>query len=213
MFSFPKNGTKTEQSQNPEIVLFLIERGFPSVYKSYLSVLNSFYITSTIKQKVRFFGPVLVPFPENGTKKCLVPMKIAFFCGKLLNLCPHTLNRYTKTFAKQFKFFSLCFSLVLFLFSFPENRTKTEPPQNPEIVPFLIERGFSSVYISYLSVLNSFYINSTTRQKVRFSVPYLVPFPDNWIKKNVVPMKIAYFLWKLVEHVPIYPKSLYENIC
>ena len=55
-------------------------------------------------------------------------------------MCPHTLNRYTKTFAKQFKFFSLSFSLVPFLFSFPENGTKTEPPQNPEI-----ERGFSSV--------------------------------------------------------------------
>ena len=79
LFSFPENGTKTEPPHNPEIDLFLIERGFSSVYKSYLSVLNSFYINSTIKQKVRFFGPVLVLFPENGTKKCLVPMKIAFF--------------------------------------------------------------------------------------------------------------------------------------
>ena len=79
LFSFPENGTKTEQSQNHEIVLFLVEKGFSSVYKTYLSVLNSFYINSTIKQKVRFFGPVLVPFPENGTKKCVVPMKIAFF--------------------------------------------------------------------------------------------------------------------------------------
>ena len=102
-------------------------------------------------------------------------------------MCPYTLNRYTKTFAKQFKFFSLCFSLVLFLFSFPENGTKTEPPQNPEVVLFLIEKGFSSVYKSYLSVLNSFYINSTTRQKVRFSVPYLVPFPENGIKKMWFP--------------------------
>ena len=194
LFSFPENGTKTEPPQNPEIDLFLIERGFSSVYKSYLSVLNSFYINSTIKQKVRFFGPVLVPFPENGTKKCLVPMKIAFFCRKLLNMCPHTLNRYTKTFAKQFKFFSLRFSLVPFLFSFPENGTKTEPPQNPEIDLFLIERGFSSVYKSYLSVLNSFYINSTIKQKVRFFGPVLVPFPENGTKKCLVPMKIAFFL-------------------
>ena len=128
-------------------------------------------------------------------------------------MCPYTLNRYTKTFAKQFKFFSLCFSLVLFLFSFPENGTKTETPQNPEIVPFLIERGFSSVYKSYISVLNSFYINSTTKQKVNFFGPYLVPFPKNVTKKCLVPMKIATFLWKIVEHVPIYPKSLYENVC
>ena len=71
-------------------------------------------------------------------------------------MCPYTLNRYTKTFAKQFKFFSLCFSLVPFLFSFPKNGTKTEPPRNPEIVLFLIERGFSSVYKSYLNVLNNF---------------------------------------------------------
>ena len=194
LFSFPENGTKTEPPQNPEIVLFLIERGFSSVYKSYLSVLNSFYINSTTKQKIRFFGLFLVPFPENGTKKCLVPMKIAFFCGELLNMCPYTLNRYTKTFAKQFKFFSLCFSLVLFLFSFPENGTKTEPPQNPEIVLFLIERVFYSVYKSYLSVLNSFYINSTTKQKVRFFGPYLVPFLENGTKKCLVPKKIAFFL-------------------
>ena len=128
-------------------------------------------------------------------------------------MCPYTLNRYTKTFAKQFKFFSLSFSLVPFLFSFPENGTKTEPPQNPEIDLFLIERGFSSVYKSYLSVLNSFYINSTTKQKVRFFGPYLVPFPENGTKKCLVRMKIAFFLWKIVEHVHIYPKSPYENIC
>ena len=108
-------------------------------------------------------------------------------------MCPYTLNRYTKTFAKQFKFFSLCFSLVPFLFSFPENGTKTEPPQNPEIVLFLIERGFYSVYKSYLYVLNNFYINSTTKQKVRFFVSYLVPFPESRTKKCLVPKKIAFF--------------------
>ena len=135
------------------------------------------------------------------------------FFGKLLNMCPHTLNRYTKTFAKKFKFFSLSFSLVPFLFSFPENGTKTEPPENPENVLFLIERGFSSVCMSYISVLNSFYINSTTKQKVSFFGPYLVPFPENGTKKCLVRMKIAIFLWKIVEHVHIYPKSLYEDIC
>ena len=65
-----------------------------------------------------------------------------FFCGKLLNMRPYTLDRYTKMFAKKFKFFSLCFSLVPFLFSFPENGTKTEPPQNPEIDLFWLKEVF-----------------------------------------------------------------------
>ena len=125
-------------------------------------------------------------------------------------MCPYTLNRYTEIFAKQFKFFSLCFSLVPFLFSFSENGTKTEPPQNPEIVLFLIERGFSSVCKSYLSVLNSFYINSTTKQKVRFFGPYLVPFPENGTKKCLVRMKIAFFCGKLLK-MPTYNLNHYTK--
>ena len=79
---FPKTGPKLNNPRIPKLFFFLVEKGFSSVYKSYLSVLNSFYINSTTIQKVMFFGPYLVPFPENGIKKCVVSMTIAIFLLK-----------------------------------------------------------------------------------------------------------------------------------
>ena len=89
LVTLPENGTKTEPSQYPKKFLFLIEIHFSSVYKSYLSVLNRSYSSSTTEQKVQFFGPVLAPFPKNVTKKCLVFMKIASFSWKVVESVPN----------------------------------------------------------------------------------------------------------------------------
>ena len=142
MVPLPENGTKTEPSQYPKKVIFLIEICFSSVYKSYLSVLNRFYSSSTTEQKVHNFGPVLVLFPKNGTKKRLIVMKIASFPWKVVENVPNNLKLPSENGCVVFSCFSIRVGLVPFLVPFPENETKTEPPQNPEIVIFFLKDLF-----------------------------------------------------------------------
>ena len=82
-------GPKLSPHNIPKRFFFFIEIYVSTVYKSNLYVLNRFYSSSTTEQKVQIFGPVLVPFPKNGTKKCVVFMKIASFSWKLVENVPN----------------------------------------------------------------------------------------------------------------------------
>ena len=175
---FLKTGPKLNQHRIPKKIIFLIENSFPSDYKSYLSIRNCLHIKINTEQKVRFFGPVLVPFSQNGTKSepPQNPEKLFFL---IENSFPSDYKSYlsvrncfhiNSSTEQKIRFFGPV------LVTFCQNGTKTEPSQNPEKLFFLIENSFPSDYKSYLSVRNRFHINPSTEQKFRFFGPVLVPF-------------------------------------